>query len=1156
MATLESLKLALKEKIQATTSSQQQPLSGIQYSAGFDILMQGLGWTTYQEFIIPQLSKLLGSLFDSRLQISVLDVGPGPKCIFGYLPESLKRKIRKYTAFEPNEVFATRLRKGLTSTFDTEFPLPYLKTPPKIHVNPFLLQDDTKRNTINDEKYDLILFCHSMYGMSPKRKFVEQALKMLVGSQGGMVIIFHRDGALHLDGLVCNRTAVFSTGVVSVPNDDAVLDCFASFVAGCTIPDNVDIHKSIRMDWRETCRSMSRYEDTFPDQLLFDSPEIMVAVTQNATALPELAAQIPLVKGDTLVKSREARLHNPAAILKPTKIEHVQQCVQWALKHDVGLTIVGGGHSGHCLWPNVVSVDMGAFDKVSIIPAEERIKDQSSNYNPVVVAEAGCKSEDIIRSTMAAGLAVPLGARPSVGAGLWLQGGIGHLSRVYGLTCDAVIGAIVVSVKSSDVFCVGYVPSNHRPTGAVFLGNESDLLWIIKGAGTNFGIVISVFFKSFPAPSFLTQNWMVSLSDRLEARRKLHDFDQVVAQKLPNNCSADAYLYSDAGQLQLGIAMFESSTSTLTSVASMPKSTPLNDISEHEHDLKVLDGVGLFEAEMYVSGMHGGHSGGKTSAFKRCMFLNGIGEANVADRLVTAIETRPTPLCYLHLLQGGGAVGKVAADATAFGCRDWEFACVITGVWPRGQDRTEIAKSAVRWVYHVVEDLLPLSCGVYSADLGPDPRDAALATKAFGENLPRLVRLKHKLDPYNLLAYACPLPNTPAKRQRLIFLVTGESGAGKDYCADIWVSVFVNKSLTARAVSISETIKRGYAAATTADLNLLLGDRAYKEQHRPALTAYFQEQARQRPHLLHESFLEVVHGAEDVDVLFITGMRDKAPIATFSHLVPDCRLLEVRVEASENLLRVRRGVYDSGYNNNDNSDSNRSNLLVLDHRPSLIFKNEITGDEAARTFADEDLLLFVHEDLNRLAKMIRRIPNFPRPGIEFCHVLGITQQPGGLALCTSLLQAQFNDVWAKVDAVVCCEAGSFLFASSLALRVDVPLVLIREAGKLPPPTVSVVKSSSYISSVSSNDNGTQEKHIEMEQNMLSRGAKIVVVDDVLSTGETLYAILRLLGEVGIDTDDISIMVVVEFPLHGGRELLRQRGFGKVNIQSLLICGCA
>jgi hypothetical protein len=364
--------------------------------------------------------------------------------------------------------------------------------------------------------------------------------------------------------------------------------------------------------------------------------------------------------------------------------------------------------------------------------------------------------------------------------------------------------------------------------------------------------------------------------------------------------------------------MFESSMSRLTSETP----TPIGTILGPEDNFKAVDSVGLFDTEMYMSGMHGGHGGGKTSSFKRCLFLKCIGAVNVADILVAAVETRPSPLCYLHLLQGGGAVGDVAADATAFGCRDWDFACVVTGVWPRDQDGTEAARAAVQWVYKVAGDLLPLSSGAYGADLGPDPRDAVLASKAFGPNRPRLARLKHSLDPRNVLAYACPLPKAPME-QKLIILVTGESCAGKDYCADVWVSVFTtctHKSLTARAVSISDATKREYAAATGADLNRLLWDRAYKEQHRAALTTFFQGQVRQRPRLPEEHFLNVVYGAVDVDVLLITGMRDEAPVAALSHLVPDSRLLEVHVQASEQTRRIRRGCHGGDSDGDDNKD--------------------------------------------------------------------------------------------------------------------------------------------------------------------------------------------------------------------------------------------
>ncbi|KAI0107932.1 hypothetical protein F4776DRAFT_415262 [Hypoxylon sp. NC0597] len=1168
IANLNSLKRALRQKATATGSSVKQRLSDIQYSAGFNILVRGLEWVTYREFIIPQLSQLLVPLSHSRSHISVLEVGPGPKSILGHLPSQLRRKVGRYAAFEPNDLNAMNLEKWFQIPAEVGLPLPCLESPPDIRRAFFDLDNPTGRDgagtgaRTEDEKYDVILFCHSMYGMKPPHKFIERALAFLDKRlEGGMVVVFHRDGTLDFPGLVCHRTTSFPAGVVSVADEDETLDQFAAFIAGFTIQD-VDTNEAIGVEWRKLCRALGRRKETHAGHLLFNSPSVMVAFTRHATMLSQLTAHVPFKEAKT-VKNREACLHRPASIIRPTEVQHVQRCVRWALEHRVGLTVVGGGHSGHCLWPGVVSVDMDAFDQVHIITPRKDEGNASLRYDSLVIAEAGCKTGDIIHKTLAAGLTVALGARPSVGAGLWLQGGIGHLARLHGLACDAIVGAVVVSVASGEVLYIGHVPSQHRPVGTVRLDDaaEADLLWAIKGAGTNFGIVISVTFMAHPAPTYLTRNWIFPLCNDLEAQHRLSEFDRCVAKELPWNCSADAYLYWDAGQLHLGVTMFEATTTALGLEPPLPAPTSVSAVLGPEDHSITVDGIGLFEMDMYMSGMHGGHGSGKTSSFKRCLFLNDIRAVNVADALVRAIQTRPSPLCYLHLLQGGGVVSDMAADAAAFGCRDWDFACVLTGVWPRDQDGTEVSRAVMQWVYKAVENLLPYCSGVYGADLGPDPRDAALATKAFGPNRPRLARLKRKWDPYHVLAYTCPLPQAPME-PKLIILVTGEHCTGKDYCAEIWTSVFTKIKITARVVSISDLTKREYAAASGADLNLLLQDRTYKEQHRPALTKFFESQVRKRPRLPEEHFLNVVYGAVDVDVLLITGMRDEAPVAALSHLVPDSRLLEVRVESSQNTWWVSRGG-DGGAVDGTESDDNkgpkdtntsRSHSTARDSRPSLIFKNDTMGTEAAERFAEDSLLPFVHGDLQRLANMVRSVSDFPRPSIEFRHVLGISQHPGGLSLCTSLLQNHFSGDWADIGALACCEAGGFIYASALATRVDLPLVLIREAGKLPPPIVSVMKSPSHISWSASQD--PKKERIEMNQDAVPRGAPLVVVDDVLATGTTLCAVLELLVEAGIGAEDISVMVVAEFPAHRGRELLRRRGYGGVNIQSLLVFGGA
>ncbi|CAH0044347.1 unnamed protein product [Clonostachys solani] len=1150
MATLQTLKLALRQEAQATMSS-TQPLSNEQYRDGFDVIRRYSDKSIYEDFIIPQLEVLLTTLLRSRGTISVLEIGPGPESVLGDLSEHARQKIRKYIALEPNTLFFQSLKQWLASR-----PFPCLESPPDVREIPFTLDDRNEDSGIGvghfDEKFDIILFCHSMYGMNSKDKVLKQARDMLVEKpESGMIVVFHRDGVLQFNDLVCHKTASFPAGVSRIQNAPEILDRFTPLIAGFVMQD-VNVDEAMRLKWREVCSALARREQAQPEYLLFSSPNIMVTFTRDATMLPALTGRVPRSDGQRIVKNREARSRHPVPVVVPRDVQQIQLCVQWALTYKVGLTVIGGGHSGHCLWPNVVSIDMAAFNQVHVVSSDDDIGEPGSNHGPWVLAGAGCNTGDIIRKAASAGLTVPLGSRPSVGAGLWLQGGLGHLSRSHGLSCDAIVGAVLVTVDDGRIVHIGHVPAQYRPAGSVRPDNEEDLLWAIKGAGTNFGIVVSVTFRSCAALSFSVRNWIFSLDDELQAEHRLGHLDQV-ATKLARNCSVDGYLYWDNDQLYLGVTVFESTTTKHDLEASENAYAILG--IEHHH--QVVDGVGLFDTEMYVSLMHGGHSSGKTSAFKRCIFLKHIRNADIRNILVSALNSRPSRLCYLHLLQGGGAIRDLTGDASAFGCRDWDFACVITGVWPRNQDGTDTAREAMQWVYKIAMELLPLSSGAYCADLGPDPRDAPLARAAFGSNQPRLSRLKSLLDPHNVLAYACPLLELPT-RPKLIILVTGKSGAGKDHCANFWASLFSARSLEARAVSISQVTKQEYAAATGADLNRLLFDRGYKEQHRQALTKFFQEQVAKRPQLPQDQFVRVVCNASDVDVLFITGMRDEAPVANFSQLVPNSKLLEVRVQAKDDTWRARRirdhSEVDCGNWIPDEIHDDDSNSTVPGYRPDLFMNNDITGDESISKFAHDQIFPFLDQKLDRLADMVRSISDFPRPGIKFRDVLGISQRRDGLALCTSLLQTRFSGHWARVETIVCCEAGGFVYASALAARVNVRLALIREAGKLPPPTVSVSKCPSHISALG--PSGLKDKVMEMDSNVISKGSTVVVVDDVLATGKTLCAVLQLLQSVGVTAKDITISVVAEFPVHGGRAFLHREGFGEVKVESLLVFGDA
>jgi hypothetical protein len=263
----------------------------------------------------------------------------------------------------------------------------------------------------------MVLFCHSMYGMEDKNQIIKHALGLLREQSGDEIVVgFHRDGTLKLDGLACRQTAVFPMGVVHASDSNEVLDGFADFVVGSAAGDTVAAER-VHEDYRETCRALGGKGK--PGHLSFSSSEIMVTFGKQATNLPGLTAQVRLLSGESRIKSREARIRHPAAVVRPKTIQQVQQCVRWSLNNKAGLSIVGGSHSGNCSWSHVVAVDMSAFHQIAVLPAVTEDGSASASA-PLVVVGAGCTSGNIINTTLKAGLAVPLGSRPSVGAELWL----------------------------------------------------------------------------------------------------------------------------------------------------------------------------------------------------------------------------------------------------------------------------------------------------------------------------------------------------------------------------------------------------------------------------------------------------------------------------------------------------------------------------------------------------------------------------------------------------------------------------------------------------------------------------------------------------------------------------------------------------------------
>lgn len=161
----------------------------------------------------------------------------------------------------------------------------------------------------------------------------------------------------------------------------------------------------------------------------------------------------------------------------------------------------------------------------------------------------------------------------------------------------------------------------------------------------------------------------------IQGKSQINDFNELIAKKLPKNCSVDAYIFWDEDKLHLGMTVLKSFTDGVASeewnqtMMTMPINVNVC-LNPGATTSKKVDNLGLFETEIYVSGTHGANTGYKTFTFKPCVFLKRIGSVGTAKVWVAAIESRPSPLCYLHYPAWGGVIGDAAADDTAFGCRE------------------------------------------------------------------------------------------------------------------------------------------------------------------------------------------------------------------------------------------------------------------------------------------------------------------------------------------------------------------------------------------------------------------------------------------------------------------------------------------------------
>lgn len=167
----------------------------------------------------------------------------------------------------------------------------------------------------------------------------------------------------------------------------------------------------------------------------------------------------------------------------------------------------------------------------------------------------------------------------------------------------------------------------------------------------------------------------------------------------------------------------------------------------------------------------------------------------------------------------------------------------------------------------------------------------------------------------------------------------------------------------------------------------------------------------------------------------------------------------------------------------------------------------------------------------KLSKAIRDVHDFPKPGIIFKDITPILQQPELFQLACDKIKATVAGE--KIDKVVGIDARGFIFGAPVALDLHAGFVPIRKQGKLPSETISTAYDLEYGSNT-----------VEIHQDAILPGEKIMLVDDLLATGGTAAAAVKLLRELGADIVCVSFLIELSFL--NGRDKLDCN-----NIQSIL-----
>jgi FAD/FMN-containing dehydrogenase len=445
----------------------------------------------------------------------------------------------------------------------------------------------------------------------------------------------------------------------------------------------------------------------------------------TTTAIEQLRARVrgPIVQPgdddyDITRKVYNAMIDKrPAIIVRCVDVADVIAAVDYARANTMLIAIRGGGHNGGGLGMcnDGLVVDLSLMKGIRVDPAARTAR-----------VEGGCVWGDVDHATHPFGLAVPTGFISTTGVGgLTLGGGIGYLTREYGLTIDSLLS---VDMVLADGRCVTASETS-----------SPDLFWAVRGGGGNFGVVTSFEFRLHPVKTVYAGPTFWPLEQSAEVLKAYRDFILGAPEHI-NGFFAfltipPAPMFPEHLHLRkvCGVmwactgpaARAEADTRPMRSVG-----TPLLD---HQGEMPLPAVNSLFDG-LYPTGLQW---------YWRADFVKELGSEAI-ERHARFGAMLPTMHSTMHLYPIDGAAHRVASTETAFSYRDANWAEVIVGVDPDPANGDAITK----WCKDYFDALHPYSAGGAYVNFMMEEGDERVRA-SFRDNYARLSEVKTKYDPTN-----------------------------------------------------------------------------------------------------------------------------------------------------------------------------------------------------------------------------------------------------------------------------------------------------------------------------------------------------------------------------------------------------------------------